>query len=225
MMRYLVLLSLLFLAACVNTKQIDLDAIQTKSDFEAAKHDAFAKFHKNIHLDAPWAKDQVDCVSELAQDLKKLKDKLEATVPNTTLINLEETDLLSLFTATFLGEEDAYAFFLYSIQKHDSLETEMKKFDEIAPNVNYEEKVLAQATSYDRAIAFISQLNTSRENKEMMILYSKYLLIKYGFNHQSAELAQIQYRNKKEWLAEETDLFLTKYPDTQYQTFIKQWTI
>ncbi len=227
-MRYIFLLSLFFLAACVNTKQIDLDAIQTTSDFETAKHEIFAKFHKNYHLDAPWAKGQTECVSDLSQDLVKLKDKLVATVPNTSLISLEETDMLSLFMATFLQQESLFQFYLYAIQKHDSLETEMMKYEEIGANDNYEEKVLAQAISYSHAIALISQIEASREDKDMMILYATYLLVKYGYNSKNYELTQMQrdaYRNKNEWLAKTVEPFLKKYPDTQYQAFIKQWTL
>ena len=195
--RYIFLLSLFFLAACVNTKQIDLDAIQTTSDFETAKHEIFAKFHKNYHLDAPWAKDPTECVSDLSQDLVKLKDKLVATVPNTSLISLKETDMLSLFMATFLQQESLFQFYLYAIQKHDSLKTELSKYNEIGANNLYEEKVLAQAINYDHTLTLISLLNETREDKDIMTLYTKYLLVKYGYNSSSYELSHLQMRTKK----------------------------
>lgn len=227
-MRYIFLLSLFFLAACVNTKQIDLDAIQTTSDFETAKHEIFAKFHKNYHLDAPWAKDPTECVSDLSHDLSNIKNKLEKTIPNTSLTNLEETDLLALFVASFNLDGNFFHFFLYGIQKHDSLKIEMSKYDEIGANDLYEEKVLAQAINYDHTLTLISLLNETREDKDIMTLYTKHLLVKYGYNSSSYELSHLQMRtkqNKNEWLSNEKSTFLAKYPETQYKAFMEQWSL
>lgn len=226
-MRYIFLLSLFFLAACVNTKQIDLDAIQTTNDFALAKRQAFAKFHKNCHLDAPWAKGP-ESVAELSLDLSNIKNKLEKTIPNTSLTNLEETDLLALFVASFNLDGNFFQFFLYGIQKHDSLKIEMSKYDEIGENDLYEEKVLAQAINYDHTLTLISLLNETRKDKDIMTLYTKYLLVKYGFNSRSYELSHLQMRtkqNKNEWLSKEKSTFLAKYPETQYKAFMEQWSL
>lgn len=226
-MRYIFLLSLFFLAACVNTKQIDLDAIQTTNDFALAKRQAFAKFHKNCHLDAPWAKGP-ESVAELSLDLSNIKNKLEKTIPNTSLTNLEETDLLALFVASFNLDGNFFQFFLYGIQKHDSLKIEMSKYDEIGENDLYEEKVLAQAINYDHTLTLISLLNETREDKDIMTLYTKYLLVKYGYNSRSYELSHLQMRtkqNKNEWLSKEKSTFLAKYPKTQYKAFMEQWSL
>lgn len=226
-MRYIFLLSLFFLAACVNTKQIDLDAIQTTNDFALAKRQAFAKFHKNCHLDVPWAKGP-ESVAELSLDLSNIKNKLEKTIPNTSLTNLEETDLLALFVASFNLDGNFFHFFLYGIQKHDSLKIEMSKYDEIGENDLYEEKVLAQAINYDHTLTLISLLNETREDKDIMTLYTKYLLVKYGFNSRSYELSHLQMRtkqNKNEWLSKEKSTFLAKYPETQYKAFMEQWSL
>lgn len=226
-MRYIFLLSLFFLAACVNTKQIDLDAIQTTNDFALAKRQAFAKFHKNCHLDAPWAKGP-ESVAELSLDLSNIKNKLEKTIPNTSLTNLEETDLLALFVASFNLDGNFFQFFLYGIQKHDSLKIEMSKYDEIGENDLYEEKVLAQAINYDHTLTLISLLNETREDKDIMTLYTKYLLVKYGYNSRSYELSHLQMRtkqNKNEWLSKEKSTFLAKYPETQYKAFMEQWSL
>lgn len=148
-------------------------------------------------MDAPWAKGQTECVAELSHDLSNIKNKLEKTIPNTSLTNLEETDLLALFVASFNLDGNFFQFFLYGIQKHDSLKIEMSKYNEIGANNLYEEKVLAQAINYDHTLTLISLLNETREDKDIMTLYTKYLLVKYGYNSSSYELSHLQMRTKK----------------------------
>lgn len=227
-MRYILLIFLFCLIACSNTTKINIDAIQTTNDFALAKRQAFAKFHKNYHLDAPWAKGQTESVAELSLDLSNIKNKLEKTIPNTSLTNLEETDLLALFVASFNLDGNFFQFFLYGIQKHDSLKIEMSKYDEIGANDLYEEKVLAQAINYDHTLTLISLLKETREDKDIMTLYTKYLLVKYGYNSSSYELSHLQMRtkkNKNEWLSNEKSIFLAKYPETQYKAFMEQWSL
>lgn len=178
-------------------------------------------------MDAPWAKGP-ESVAELSLDLSNIKNKLEKTIPNTSLTNLEETDLLALFVASFNLDGNFFQFFLYGIQKHDSLKIEMSKYDEIGENDLYEEKVLAQAINYDHTLTLISLLNETREDKDIMTLYTKYLLVKYGYNSRSYELSHLQMRtkqNKNEWLSKEKSIFLAKYPETQYKAFMEQWSL
>lgn len=104
----------------------------------------------------------------------------------------------------------------------------MSKYDEIGANDLYEEKVLAQAINYDHTLTLISLLNETREDKDIMTLYTKYLLVKYGYNSRSYELSHLQMRtkqNKNEWLSKEKSTFLAKYPETQYKGFMEQWSL
>lgn len=222
-MKFLLLIfSALFLSACAGAKHANIDNVFTEDDFAKAKIQIYKNFHKCYQVDAPWAEDSRVCAQYLSQDMQLLMHKLEDTHKNVTIANMEETRLTMLLLSYLFNDANLIHMLLFTMQNVDSVEANMNGVPEIGAKSIYEEKVLAQSIYYESTVSYISMQNISREDKEALWLYMKFLITKYGFNQKNIEMKHLFMKNKHQkqaWLKEEIQTFCTKYPNSQYKKF------
>lgn len=226
LMRFLLLaISAVILTSCAGAKHVNIESVKTEEQFAKAKQQIYKNFHSCYHLDAPWAEDPRTCAEFLAQDMQKLMHKLEETIPNTLIANIEETRLSLYMYGSLYAKPDVFGMLLFEVQNRDSLEASSKGLPEIGASSIYEERVLTQAIYYEYTISIISKLNISREDKEFLWLYLKYFILKYGFNIQNGELKDVIWKNasyKQDWFSTQAQKYNSKYPENIYKDFLME---
>jgi hypothetical protein len=113
---------------------------------------------------------------------------------------------------------------LQAIDNHSNNIEKQKTKKIIKGEITRTKKTIAESIDFEATKRIVSSRAFSDEEKDIMLLYTQYLLIKYNFNF-SRYLCKIKKLGPfdlhgDEWFDANKQNFLQKYPNTKYVLFL-----
>lgn len=239
-MKPLLLLIAILLTSCAGTQyKVATSELKNLDDFSEAK-DLLANNFKSPAKDS--ARNAVNYTPEYLKQAKEIQVKLSTFDSNMVFNSVEETELLtlsmisnaqyyepstnegSLDSVTKLSPTDSIVnTFLQAIDNHNSNIEKQKTKKILNGDSTKTERAIAESIHFEAAKKNISSRAFSDEERDVMLLYTQYLLIKYNLNfrrylHKIDELSLID--NGNEWFDTNKQKFLQKHPNTKYVIFL-----
>ena len=239
-MKPLLLLIAILLTSCAGTQyKVATSELKNLDDFSEAK-DLLANNFKSPAKDSN--RNVVDYTPEYLKQAKEIQVKLSTFDSNMVFYSVEETELLtlsmisnaqyyepsnskeSLDSVTKLSPTDSIVnIFLQAIEKHASNIEKQKAKKILNGDSTKTERAIAESIHFEAAKKNISSRAFSDEERDVMLLYTQYLLIKYNLNfrrylHKIDKLSIID--NGDEWFDTNKQKFLQKHPNTKYVIFL-----
>lgn len=240
-MKYLLLLIAILLISCAGTQyKVDTSRLKNLDDFSEAK-DLLAMNFSNFAKDSN--RNVVNYATEYLEQANEIQAKLSTIDSNMVFNSVEETELLmlsmvsnaryyepsnneeSLDSITELSPTDSIVnTFLQAIDNHSNNIEKQKTKKIIKGEITRTKKTIAESIDFEATKRIVSSRAFSDEEKDIMLLYSQYLLIKYNFNF-SRYLCKIKKLGPfdlhgDEWFDANKQNFLQKYPNTKYVLFL-----
>lgn len=224
----LLLLLTILLISCAGAKykKIVPSELKTLDDFSKAKDQLADNYLYKAH---DFDLNVVNYAAEYIFEAKEIIDRLSAFDSNLVLLSVEESELLTLALIS-KGEtlDSTINPFLLAIVNHNS-NIEKQKTKEILNGYSTKTKrSLAEGIHFFAVKDFIQECSCSSEEKEIMLLYAQFLLIKYKFRFRQ-ELYNIDefeaFDNGDKWLDKNKKKFLKNHPNTKYRSFLESITI
>ena len=239
-MKYLLLLIAILLISCAGTQyKVDTSRLKNLDDFSEAK-DLLASNFSSIAKDSTHH--AVNYAFEYLKSAHELQAKLSTIDTNIAFNSVEESELLTLFmisntrdsepsnneesldAVTKLSATDSIVnTFLQAIDNHNSNIEKQKTKKILNGDTTKTERAIAESINFETAQKNISSKAFSDEERDIMGLYSQFLLIKYNrhfrrYLHKKDELSIIDKGDK--WFDENKKKFLQKHPNAKYRPFL-----
>ena len=225
----LLLLLTILLSSCAGYKKIVTSELKTLDDFSKAKDQLADNYsYKANDFDLHVVNYAADYISEA----REVMDKFSEFDSSIAFHSVEESELLTLALISKGGyyEESLDSIvnsFLQAIDKHSNNIEKQKTKKILNGNSTKTERLLAEGIYFYAAQDNITSRDISDEEKEIMLLYAKFLLIKYNFRFRQ-HLYNINefdaFDNDDKWLDKNKKKFLQNYPNTKYRTFLNSIT-
>lgn len=161
-----------------------------------------------------YGKDEkAKCMATVYKDsLENLSNCLKQTHPEILLFSVDESLEYLLSTNAF---DDA----VERIKKYKQI-LENREGKEVLDKFNtYDEEIALENVSFENFNQMVSEWNGSREDKDMLRLYFKYIKAKYNYHFRC--FVKSSFKCDTTWLGEEKDSFLKKYPESEYREFVE----
>lgn len=240
-MKFELFLIAILLISCAGTQyKVTTSKLKDIDDFIEAKQllaNNFSLFTKDSNRNV------VNYIPEYLEQAKEIQAKLSTLDSNMIFNSVEETELLwlsvvsnaqyyessnneeSLDSATQFSPTDSIVnTFLQAIDNHSN-NAEKQKSKKILDGGNTRtEKTIAEKINFEVTKKNISSRAFSDEERDIMLLYTQYLLIKYNYYFsrllsKRKELGQFDIYGDA-WFDTNKQNFLQKYPNTKYLLFL-----
>ena len=245
-MKPLLLLIAILLVSCAGPqyKKIVASELKTLDDFAKAKDQLADNY---LYEARDFDLNVVNYAEEYVLEARKILVKLSIFDSNIVLLSVEESELLTLALIAKNTNYDPYIYgesldsnkelsptdymvnqFLQAINNHNSNIEKQKTKKILNGNSPKTEKSLAAGIFFNNAKKNIISQAFSDEERDIMLLYSQFLMIKYRFSFRQ-ELYEIgefrAFDNGEEWLYENKTKFLRNHPNTKYRPFLDAITL
>lgn len=163
--------------------------------------------------------EEAQCFKEYMDKLKPLATCIKTKHSNTTLFSTDEKNSYLFYWG--VKEKDSKAFnevlrYMHDFKTIDAYEEGKTVLD---PFNTLDEEYSLKKVSLEDFEKTIAEFNGSREDKDVLRLYFKYVKSKYNWvfrcNIKPAFICDTS------WLGEEKEAFLKKYPESEYREFIE----
>ena len=240
-MKFGLFLIAILLISCAGTQyKVTTSKLKDIDDFIEAKQllaNNFSLFTKDSNRNV------VNYIPEYLEQAKEIQAKLSTLDSNMIFNSVEESELLvlsmvsnaryykssnneeSLDSATQFSPTDSIVnTFLQAIDNHSN-NAEKQKSKKILHGGNTRtEKTIAEKINFEVTKKNISSRAFSDEERDIMLLYTQYLLIKYNYYFsrllsKRKELGQFDIYGDA-WFDTNKQNFLQKYPNTKYLLFL-----
>ncbi len=240
-MKFGLFLIAILLISCAGTQyKVTTSKLKDIDDFIEAKQllaNNFSLFTKDSNRNV------VNYIPEYLEQAKEIQAKLSTLDSNMIFNSVEESELLvlsmvsnaryykssnneeSLDSATQFSPTDSIVnTFLQAIENHSN-NAEKQKSKKILHGGNTRtEKTIAEKINFEVTKKNISSRAFSDEERDIMLLYTQYLLIKYNYYFsrllsKRKELGQFDIYGDA-WFDTNKQNFLQKYPNTKYLLFL-----
>lgn len=224
-MKSLFLLIAFLLMSCAGTQhKIVTSELKDLDDFLEAKKQLannFSVFAKDSNRNV------VNYIPEYLEQANEIQAKLSTFDSNMIFNSVEETELLTLSmvsTTEFSPTDSIVNTFLQAIDNHSN-NVDKQKAKKILNGENTRtEKTIAESINFEAAKKNIGSRAFSDEERDIMLLYSQYLLIKYNSSFsrylcKRKELGSFDLHGD-EWFDANKQVFLQKHPNTKYLLFL-----
>lgn len=240
-MKFGLFLIAILLISCAGTQyKVTTSKLKDIDDFIEAKQllaNNFSLFTKDSNRNV------VNYIPEYLEQAKEIQAKLSTLDSNMIFNSVEESELLvlsmvsnaryykssnneeSLDSATQFSPTDSIVnTFLQAIDNHSN-NAEKQKSKKILHGANTRtEKTIAEKINFEVTKKNISSRAFSDEERDIMLLYTQYLLIKYNYYFsrllsKRKELGQFDIYGDA-WFDTNKQNFLQKYPNTKYLLFL-----
>lgn len=240
-MKFELFLIAILLISCAGTQyKVTTSKLKDIDDFIEAKQllaNNFSLFTKDSNRNV------VNYIPEYLEQAKEIQAKLSTLDSNMIFNSVEESELLvlsmvsnaryykssnneeSLNSATQFSPTDSIVnTFLQAIDNHSN-NAEKQKSKKILHGGNTRtEKTIAEKINFEVTKKNISSRAFSDEERDIMLLYTQYLLIKYNYYFsrllsKRKELGQFDIYGDA-WFDTNKQNFLQKYPNTKYLLFL-----
>jgi len=240
-MKFGLFLIAILLISCAGTQyKVTTSKLKDIDDFIEAKQllaNNFSLFTKDSNRNV------VNYIPEYLEQAKEIQAKLSTLDSNMIFNSVEESELLvlsmvsnaryykssnneeSLDSATQFSPTDSIVnTFLQAIDNHSN-NAEKQKSKKILHGGNTRtEKTIAEKINFEVTKKNISSRAFSEEERDIMLLYTQYLLIKYNYYFsrllsKRKELGQFDIYGDA-WFDTNKQNFLQKYPNTKYLLFL-----
>ena len=240
-MKFGLFLIAILLISCAGTQyKVTTSKLKDIDDFIEAKQllaNNFSLFTKDSNRNV------VNYIPEYLEQAKEIQAKLSTLDSNMIFNSVEESELLvlsmvsnaryykssnneeSLNSATQFSPTDSIVnIFLQAIDNHSN-NAEKQKSKKILHGENTRtEKTIAEKINFEVTKKNISSRAFSDEERDIMLLYTQYLLIKYNYYFsrllsKRKELGQFDIYGDA-WFDTNKQNFLQKYPNTKYLLFL-----
>ena len=240
-MKFGLFLIAILLISCAGTQyKVTTSKLKDIDDFIEAKQllaNNFSLFTKDSNRNV------VNYIPEYLEQAKEIQAKLSTLDSNMIFNSVEESELLVLSmvsnaryykssnneepldSATQFSPTDSIVnTFLQAIDNHSN-NAEKQKSKKILHGGNTRtEKTIAEKINFEETKKNISSRAFSDEERDIMLLYTQYLLIKYNYYFsrllsKRKELGQFDIYGDA-WFDTNKQIFLQKYPNTKYLLFL-----
>ncbi len=226
----LLLLLTIFLLSCTGYKKIVTNELKTLDDFSKAKDQLADNY---LYKANDFDLHVVNYTSDYISETQEVMDKLSAFDSSIVFHSVEESELLTLALISkggYYGEslDSIVNSFLQAIDNHNSNIEKQKNQKILNGNSTKTERTLAQEIYFDAAKNFIISKASSDEERDIMLLYAQFLLIKYSFPFRQ-HLYDIDelgaFDNGEKWFDKNKKIFLQNHPNTKYRPFLDNITV
>lgn len=161
------------------------------------------------------------CFREYMDTLKTLVTCLKTNHPNTSFYSTDEKNSYLFYWAAKEDDLKALAFneLLSYITHYKEVQESEADFNVLDQFNTYDEELALRHVSAEYIERKLAELNGSREDKDVLRLFFKYLKAKYDYHYRCSIKPAI--RCDTSWLGEDKNAFLKKYPESEYRGFVE----
>ncbi|WP_290764304.1 hypothetical protein [Fibrobacter sp. UBA4297] len=228
----LLLLLTILLISCAGAKykKVAPSELKTMDDFSKAKDQLADNY---LYKANDFDLHVVNYASDYISETQEVMNKLSAFDSSIVFHSVEESELLTLALISkggYYGEalDSIINSFLQAIDNHNSNIEKQKNQKILNGNSTKTERTLAQGIYFDDAKHFIISKAVSDEERDIMLLYAQFLLIKYSFPFRQ-HLYDIDelgaFDNGEKWYDKNKKKFLENHPNTKYRPFLDNITV
>ena len=163
--------------------------------------------------------EQQECFKEYSEAMKSASTCLESTHPEVSFFSIDERNSYLYAWTKLTKHPKALNQLLHYMQNYKSIqehENEMQVLDKFN---TFDEELSLRSISLEDMEQVLSEMNGSREDKDMLLLYFKYL--KGNSDNRFRCSVKSSFICDTTWLGENKDNFLKKYPESIYREFIE----
>ena len=155
---------------------------------------------------------QAECFKAYADSLNALATCAETILPGRPFFSLEER----LAYRYYFG---IYGGLVQYFKNYKQIQEDWNGKQSVDPYDISDEKAAVTAVPFEKIEAGIAEWEGSREDKDMLTLYYKYLRSTYDWPYKCS--IKPAFICDTSWLGEEKTAFLNKYPESEYREFVE----
>ena len=163
--------------------------------------------------------EEAQCFREYMDILKPLATCVKTNHSNLSLFSIDERNSYLYYWASKMNEPMAFNELIAYMLHYKQIQ-EQKKDKQVLDQFNtFDEELSLRNVSLEYMEKKIAEANGSREDKDMLRLYFKYLKAKYDWRFRCE--IKPAFKCDTTWLGEEKNAFLKKYPESDYREFVE----
>lgn len=163
--------------------------------------------------------EQQECFKEYSEAMQSASTCLDSTHPEVSFFSIDERNSYLYAWTKLTKHPMALNQLLYymqnyrQVQEHENEQQVLDKFN------TFDEELSLRSISLEEMEFVLSEMNGSREDKDMLLLYFKYL--KGNSDYSFRCFVKSSFVCDTTWLGESKNEFLKKYPESSYRDFVE----
>lgn len=159
------------------------------------------------------------CLEEYMGMLKPLATCIKTKHPNVSLFSIDERNSYMYYLLAKMNESDAANELLSYVSHYKQIQEQLADLQILDQFDKSDEEIVLKFVSLENMEKSISEMNGSREDKDVLRLYFKYLKSKYNYRFRCQ--LKPAFICDTSWLGDEKGAFLKKYPESAYKEFVE----
>ena len=163
--------------------------------------------------------EEAQCFREYMDILKPLATCVKTNHSNLSLFSIDERNSYLYYWASRMNEPMAFnelTEYMLHYKQINEKESGLQILDQFN---TFDEELSLRNVSLEFMEKKIAEANGSREDKDMLRLYFKYLKAKYDWRFRCE--IKPAFKCDTTWLGDEKNAFLKKYPESDYREFVE----
>ena len=159
--------------------------------------------------------EEAQCFREYMDILKPLATCVKTNHSNLSLFSIDERNSYLYYWASKMNEPMAFNELMEYMLHYKQINEKEAGLQILDQFNTFDEELSLRNVSLEFMEKKIAEANGSREDKDMLRLYFKYLKAKYDWRFRCE--IKPAFKCDTTWLGEEKNAFLKKYPESDYQ--------
>lgn len=163
--------------------------------------------------------EEAQCFREYMDILKPLATCVKTNHSNLSLFSIDERNSYLYYWASKMNEPMAFNELMEYILHYKQINEKEAGLQILDQFNTFDEELSLRNVSLEFMEKKIAEANGSREDKDMLRLYFKYLKAKYDWRFRCE--IKPAFKCDTSWLGDEKNAFLKKYPESDYREFVE----
>lgn len=163
--------------------------------------------------------EEAECFKEYADMLNSLSTCVKSKHNNLRLFSSDEQDSYLFYWGAKADDSRAFNELIKRFLYYKQIQEKEAGLEVLDPFNTFDEELALRDVSLEYMEQRIAEKNGSREDKDMLRLYFKYIKAKYNYRFRC--FVKSAFKCDTSWLGDEKNAFLKKYPQSDYREFIE----